>query len=104
MALLHMQLPVRARPLVQLATAQRSMQPIRASPVSASRQRSAEYESGVLMRWTGRSSNYGFIQPDDGGEELFLNKTNLLFGIGSVREGNKVLFIPQWDDRHGNYE
>jgi cold shock protein len=45
---------------------------------------------------------YGFIQPDDGGKDVFVHATALeRAGIRSLREGQKVSFDTQTDSRSG---
>mmetsp|Transcript_45263 Transcript_45263/g.80299 ORF Transcript_45263/g.80299 Transcript_45263/m.80299 type:complete len:188 (-) Transcript_45263:82-645(-) len=58
--------------------------------------------SGVLKRWNDEKK-FGFIQPDDDGEDLFVHVSALLDGDGSVQEGDPVSFREQYDDRKGKY-
>jgi cold shock protein len=45
---------------------------------------------------------FGFIQPDDGGRDVFVHATALeRAGILSLREGQKVSFDTQTDPRSG---
>jgi len=45
---------------------------------------------------------YGFIQPDDGGKDVFVHATALeRSGINGLREGQKVSFDTQTDPRSG---
>jgi CspA family cold shock protein len=45
---------------------------------------------------------FGFIQPDDGGKDVFVHATALeRAGIHSLREGQKVDFDVQTDARSG---
>ena len=45
---------------------------------------------------------YGFIQPDDGGKDVFVHATALeRAGLSGLREGQKVSFDTQTDPRSG---
>lgn len=45
---------------------------------------------------------YGFIQPDDGGKDVFVHATALeRAGMNGLREGQKVAFDTQEDRRSG---
>jgi len=45
---------------------------------------------------------FGFIQPDDGGKDVFVHATALeRAGIRALREGQKVTFEAQTDPRSG---
>jgi CspA family cold shock protein len=45
---------------------------------------------------------FGFIQPDDGGKDVFVHATALeRAGIRALREGQKVVFDSQMDQRSG---
>jgi CspA family cold shock protein len=45
---------------------------------------------------------FGFIQPDDGGKDVFVHATALeRAGIRGLREGQKVIFEAQTDSRSG---
>jgi len=45
---------------------------------------------------------FGFIQPEDGGKDVFVHATALeRAGIGALREGQKVAFDTQTDSRSG---
>ena len=45
---------------------------------------------------------FGFIQPDDGGKDVYVHKTALeRAGISALREGQKVEFDTQSDPRSG---
>jgi CspA family cold shock protein len=45
---------------------------------------------------------FGFIQPDDGGKDVFVHATALeRAGIHALREGQKVVFDTQPDSRSG---
>ena len=53
------------------------------------------------VKWFNDEKGFGFIQPDDGGEDLFCHVRELLDGEGSVREGDTVDFKLDYDDRKG---
>eukprot|EP00931_Biecheleriopsis_adriatica_P019912 TRINITY_DN1343_c0_g1_i2.p1 TRINITY_DN1343_c0_g1~~TRINITY_DN1343_c0_g1_i2.p1 ORF type:complete len:155 (-),score=26.14 TRINITY_DN1343_c0_g1_i2:187-651(-) len=55
---------------------------------------------GVMGRWHD-DKGFGFIKPDDGGEDIFCHATALLDGDGSVREGDEVSFKVGYDERKG---
>ena len=57
--------------------------------------------TGTVKFYNG-SKGYGFIQPDDGGKDVFVHATALeRAGISSLREGQKVAFEVQTDPRSG---
>ena len=54
--------------------------------------------SGVAQRWNDRG--FGFIRPDDGGEDLFCHVSSIMDG-SALQEGAKVHFTKGFDDRKG---
>jgi cold shock protein len=57
--------------------------------------------TGTVKFYNG-NKGYGFIQPDDGGKDVFVHATALeRAGIPSLREGQKVTFETQTDPRSG---
>jgi len=54
---------------------------------------------GVMVRWNDRG--FGFIKPDEGGEDCFVHVSGLTDGEGSVQEGDEVQFKIEYDDRKG---
>ena len=54
---------------------------------------------GTALRWNERG--FGFIKPDDGGDDLFCHVRELVEGEGSVREGDEVEYRVTFDDRRG---
>ncbi len=45
------------------------------------------------VKWFNATKGYGFIQPDDGGKDIFLHVSAVeKAGIASPREGQKVSF------------
>jgi cold shock CspA family protein len=57
-----------------------------------------EKVSGVAQRWN--QKGFGFIKPDDGGEDLFCHYSSILDGKMLV-EGAKVQFVKRYDERKG---
>jgi CspA family cold shock protein len=56
---------------------------------------------GTVKFYNGQKG-FGFIQPDDGGRDVFVHATALeRAGIQSLREGQKVSFETQTDPRSG---
>jgi cold shock protein len=57
--------------------------------------------TGTVKFYNGHKG-FGFIQPDDGGKDVFVHATALeRAGIGSLQEGQKVSFDTQTDERSG---
>eukprot|EP00927_Polykrikos_kofoidii_P064021 TRINITY_DN58_c0_g2_i2.p1 TRINITY_DN58_c0_g2~~TRINITY_DN58_c0_g2_i2.p1 ORF type:complete len:192 (-),score=34.30 TRINITY_DN58_c0_g2_i2:56-565(-) len=56
--------------------------------------------SGVMKRWNSEKG-FGFIQPHDGGDDVFCHISCLLDGEGSVVEGDSCSFKLTYDDRKG---
>jgi cold shock CspA family protein len=56
--------------------------------------------TGKVLRWQDEKG-FGFIAPDDGGDDLFCHVSGLLGGEGSVRQGDTVSFRITYDDRKG---
>eukprot|EP00440_Ansanella_granifera_P004880 gb/GFBE01005293.1/.p1 GENE.gb/GFBE01005293.1/~~gb/GFBE01005293.1/.p1 ORF type:complete len:156 (+),score=37.66 gb/GFBE01005293.1/:1-468(+) len=56
--------------------------------------------SGIMKRWNSEKG-FGFIRPDDGGDDYFCHVTGLLDGDGSVQDGDAVKFRVEYDDRKG---
>jgi cold shock protein len=54
------------------------------------------------VKWYNETKGYGFIQPDNGGKDVFVHATALeRAGLRSLREGQKVSFELQTDQRSG---
>ena len=56
--------------------------------------------SGVACRWNERG--FGFIKPDDGGDDLFCHVSQITDG-NALSEGAKVHFVKVFDERRGSY-
>ncbi|MEL6298002.1 MAG: cold-shock protein [Pseudomonadota bacterium] len=53
------------------------------------------------VKFFNTAKGYGFIQPDDGGKDVFVHASALeRAGIPAVREGDKLSFVYE-DDRRG---
>ena len=58
-------------------------------------------ESGTV-KFYNEQKGYGFIQPDNGGKDVFVHATALeRAGVNGLREGQKVSFDTQPDRRTG---
>ena len=56
---------------------------------------------GTVKFYNG-AKGFGFIQPDDGGKDVFVHATALeRAGIGALTEGQKVSFDTRTDPRSG---
>ena len=44
------------------------------------------------VKWFSDEKGYGFIVPDEGGNDLFVHRTNLQEGVQMLQEGQKVEF------------
>ncbi len=54
------------------------------------------------VKWFDPVKGYGFIQPDNGGKDVFVHATALeRAGLRSLREGQKVSYELQTDQRNG---
>ena len=54
------------------------------------------------VKWFNAQKGFGFIQPDNGGKDVFVHATALeRAGIQGLREGQKVKFDTQNDPRSG---
>lgn len=57
-------------------------------------------EVGTMVRWHS-DKGFGFIKPDDGGEDLFAHVSALADGDGSIQEGDKVTYDKEYNERKG---
>ena len=61
---------------------------------------SAAVATGIV-KWFNASKGYGFIQPDNGGNDVFVHISAVeKAGLNSLNEGDKVSFTLE-DDRKG---
>eukprot|EP00438_Fugacium_kawagutii_P014405 Skav204535 [mRNA] locus=scaffold1211:212067:212635:- [translate_table: standard] len=51
-----------------------------------------------MVRWHS-DKGFGFIKPDDGGDDLFAHVTALVEGDGSIQAGDKVTYDKEFNDR-----
>ena len=55
-----------------------------------------------VVKWYNSQKGYGFIQPDDGGKDVFVHVSALeRAGLRGLAEGQKVSFEIQTDRRTG---
>jgi cold shock protein len=65
------------------------------------------YEEGFIMstgtvKWFNSQKGFGFIQPDDGGKDVFVHISAVeRAGMGDLREGQKLKFELTEDKRSG---
>jgi CspA family cold shock protein len=58
-------------------------------------------ETGTV-KWYNETKGYGFIQPDNGGKDVFVHATALeRAGMRGLREGQKISYELQTDQRTG---
>jgi CspA family cold shock protein len=54
------------------------------------------------VKWFNAAKGYGFIQPDDGGKDVFVHISAIeRAGINNPREGDKIAFDLQRDPKKG---
>ncbi len=54
------------------------------------------------VKWFNDQKGYGFIQPDEGGEDVFVHKTAVeKAGMRTLVEGQKVSYEVQRDPKRG---
>ena len=54
------------------------------------------------VKWYNEPKGYGFIQPDEGGKDVFVHATALeRAGMRGLREGQKIGYELQTDQRSG---
>lgn len=58
-------------------------------------------ETGTV-KWFNETKGYGFIQPDNGGKDVFVHVSAVQqSGLMGLREGQKVSYELQTDQRNG---
>ncbi|MDP3172839.1 MAG: cold-shock protein [Phenylobacterium sp.] len=54
------------------------------------------------VKWFNSTKGFGFIQPDDGGQDVFVHISAVeRSGLGSLNEGQKLRFELERDQRSG---
>ena len=55
------------------------------------------------VKWFNATKGFGFIQPDDGGNDVFVHISAVeRAGLGTLREGQKISYEIAQDRRTGN--
>ena len=55
-----------------------------------------------VVKWFNGTKGFGFIQPDDGGQDVFVHISAVeRAGLGGLHEGQKLSFELQKDPRSG---
>jgi CspA family cold shock protein len=55
-----------------------------------------------IVKWFNATKGFGFIQPDDGGADVFVHISAVeRAGLGSLNEGQKIGFELERDKRSG---
>ena len=54
------------------------------------------------VKWFNGQKGYGFIQPDDGGQDVFVHISAVeRAGLGALNEGQKITYELERDPRSG---
>ncbi|KQW73485.1 cold-shock protein [Phenylobacterium sp. Root77] len=57
-----------------------------------------------VVKWFNGQKGFGFIQPDDGGADVFVHISAVeRAGLGSLHEGQKLSFELERDQRSGKF-
>ena len=57
-----------------------------------------------IVKWFNGQKGFGFIQPDDGGADVFVHISAVeRAGLASLHEGQKLSFELERDQRSGTY-
>lgn len=85
-----------------LANTNETAQQRQAPPINKIERRSTHGMKTGTVRFYNNQKGFGFIQPDDGGNDVFVHATALeRAGLRSLQEGQKVSFDTQQDRRTG---
>jgi CspA family cold shock protein len=58
--------------------------------------------SSGTVKWFNAQKGFGFIEPEDGGKDVFVHISAVeRSGMGTLREGQKVSFDVERDQRSG---
>ncbi len=54
------------------------------------------------VKWFNKTKGFGFIQPDDGGNDVFVHITAVeQSGLGELKDGQKIAYELQKDEKRG---